>query len=556
MRLEESDEDTLMRMDRLLVDVLLPTNCGTEGTRRGPVELDPELLYGDFSYNQGDIGRDEPVDDVSVQQKVSRVQSRNHTESRGDGCPEGRIGTRVYHDGIVDAKHSSRLKERLEELRTERDGKEMKECTFRPKVGRGPREGLCCNGAERYMIRSGKREKDVQRWKEEEEARLKEECTFVPLLREDSVKKELGARGVFKVPIQNRLATERRRKEERLQKAKEKVDVDVTFQPKIDLMSRRIAERRKERGVRVCRKDCHVPEESSGEPRFRCAKSDKILENSETIPLDFEERQEYFSNKYREKQEEGKRREESTKSTGRPAKIPAELLIGSERLVRQMLESEEERIERMCFGEHRRIEEQRRQRKKALESQFRFKPELNKRSLEMSKDAQNVVPRFQKDLETYKSEKYRDCTFQPDVSKPRVYGYHDVYQVPQGQAPLAVSRALQHGSMDTFMETIAEYEAKKKEKAALIKKEQEAKEIEGCTFAPKINKPGSAHSDLEILETLPGMEKYFEKMLRIERKVEEKKEREKQVFADGSSWVNQVTVPEPFSLASSRRIHV
>src|SRR6056297_1197367 len=140
MRLEESDEDTLMRMDRLLVDVLLPTNCGTEGTRRGPVELDPELLYGDFSYNQGDIGRDERVDDVSVQQKVSRVQSRNHTESRGDGCPEGRIGTRVYHDGIVDAKHSSRLKERLEELRTERDGKEMKECTFRPKVGRGPRE--------------------------------------------------------------------------------------------------------------------------------------------------------------------------------------------------------------------------------------------------------------------------------------------------------------------------------------------------------------------------------------------------------------------------------
>lgn len=554
MELEEKDAEKLM-MDRLLVDVLLPRRCGTQGTRPGPVELDPELLYGDFVYNQDDIEGDRRVDDGSIQQKVSRVQSRNHTES-GDGCLEGRIGTRVYHDG-TDTKHPSRLKERLEELRRERDGEEMKECTFRPKVGRGPRESVCCSGAERYLIRSGKREKDVQRWKEEEEARLKKECTFVPLLREDSVKKELGARGVFKVPIQNRLATERRRKEERLQQAKEKADAEVTFQPKIDLMSRRIAARRKERGERVCRRDCHVQEETE-QQRFTSAKSKEILEKSGNIPLDFKERQQYFSNKYREKQEESKRREEeSKKSTGRPAKIPAELLIGSERLVRQMMESEEERIERLSFGERRRIEEQRRQRKKALESQFRFKPELNKRSLEMSKDAQNVVPRFQKDLETYKSEKYRDCTFQPDVSKPRVFGYHDVYEVPQGQAPLAVSRALQRGSMDTFMKTIADHEAKKKEKAALIKKEQEAKEMEGCTFAPKINKSGSTKfGDLEILETLPGMEKYFEKMLRIERKVEEKKEREKQVFADGSSWVNQLTVPEPFSLASSRRIHV
>ena len=457
-RHEEGNGEKMLVTDRWLVDVLLPRGCGKEGPRGGPVELDPELLYGDAIYSEEDRPRlrDEPRGDVSTD-KVSRVQSRNHP---GSGGLEGRIGTRVYHE---DARQVNRLHDRLEELRRERDGKEMGECTFKPKVGRGPREGarVCCDGVERYMVRSGKREKDVRKWKEEEETRLKKECTFVPLLREDSVKKELGARGVL-VPIQNRLATERRKKEERLQKAKEIMDADVTFQPKIDLMSRRIAEKRKERVLRVGRKECHVPEEVE-QQRFTCAKSEEILEKSGSIPLDFKERQEYFSERYREKQERSRRSKEAHDKV-RPgvSKIPAHLLIGSERLVRQMLESEEERIERMCFGERQRIEEQRLQRKKALDSQFRFKPALNKRSLEMSKDPQTVVPRFQKELEEYKSQKYRDCTFQPDVSKPRVFGYHDVYEVPQGQAPLAVSRALQHGSMDTFIQAISDHERKKK----------------------------------------------------------------------------------------------
>ena len=102
--------------------------------------------------------------------------------------------------------------------------------------------------------------------------------------------------------------------------------------------------------------------------------SDNILQLSESIPRGFQDRQDYFVSKYQRNQsvmleERGMEHEHEFR-----AKIPADVLASSNRLVKQMLETRKERIDRMAHGDAAEIEARRMKRKQEMDAQFRYKP--------------------------------------------------------------------------------------------------------------------------------------------------------------------------------------
>jgi hypothetical protein len=159
-------------------------------------------------------------------------------------------------------------------------------------------------------------------------------------------------------------------------------------------------------------------------------------------------------------------------------------------------------------------------------------------------------------VEEYNEEKYRECTFAPDTSKPPIMGYYEPYDRPKGKAKLSVSGALKSGRFDTLMEQIEEHRRMRSEKAEKVQQAREEQQLQECTFWPNLE--STRDCDLRRmknaeLDKLPGMDAYMERRLLAQRQREEKEEREAYVFHRFTNqWRNCPTVIQPFKLSCYR----
>ena len=233
------------------------------------------------------------------------------------------------------------------------------------------------------------------------------------------------------------------------------------------------------------------------------------------------------------------------------ANIPADILVSSNRLVEQMLETREERLERMAHGDAAAVEARRMKRKQEMDAQFRYRPDLNKKSLEMaSSGIGKVGDARQKRVQEYKDGQDRECTFRPDTSKPYVHGFYCEYMAPGGDSKYSISKALREGSIDTFLNNIAQ---DRQEKAREAEEERLAKELEECSFKPNVNTKIVKSASFETpLHLMPGMQGFYHKLELIEKKQAELAEREKACFVQADHWTPAPTVVQPFNLSYTR----
>ena len=550
--------------------------------QHGPVELDPELLYGDDDGegsekvclrgmdgvndrgadddDDGDDGDEDDEDDwigtdVWDPELLRLINETSATERGGRPAdPNNQSPTSIAHHGAAgsSAGGASRLQQRLVALRQAEEDKLMAECTFRPKTGRAPRAAgmhRLYGGSGRdhgvpaperlfLMQHDQRRLAAVARHQEEAERQFRETCTFAPVLVDDTHSKVKNA--MYKVPLQERVGVEWRKREEIMKQATARADVECTFRPEINESSRRIAGARKQReqeGV-VERKAALVkPDRDDGRWSINPV-SERILETSEAIPSGFHERQVYFEEMRREKQAAMLReaREKEAQRASFVASLPAGVLGRSCRLERQMQESAEERIHRMSLQEADAIRRRREMRKRELDAQFSHKPVLNQASLDMARDLPSIRDRVAKEKPLNDSSVDGECTFHPDTRKAAVNGFYVRYKVPDATS-VDVERSSRERA-ERMRQTLAR-EAE----------ERVAKEMEECTFRPLTNggKVRRPPGDVQ-LELMPGMDRFFEKLVMQHESEMAKKEREEEVFGHGRRWNGALTVVRPFRL--------
>jgi hypothetical protein len=151
-------------------------------------------------------------------------------------------------------------------------------------------------------------------------------------------------------------------------------------------------------------------------------------------------------------------------------------------------------------------------------------------------------------LKDYKAEQYRECTFKPDTSKPTVHGFYTEYKSPSSPRCITISTALRKGTISMLMEQNKQKIAQKALKKEILDRERIAKEMEECTFAPKINNKRLSGVN-ESIENLPGMKSYFERLRMIEGQREYARRREQEVFVQADNWTGCPTIGKPFDLS-------
>lgn len=550
-----------------------------DGSRQGPVELDPSLLY-ESSDDEDDAIVTE--DELSVVSRKEGLYGALLQNSQDLPVKKDSIGTRVYstipvggsesevktNDCTLDQEKYLPRNPQAEDSVSEEDMMLLHDGqSHRLGLGNAPSHHQNTSlwrrasshrhisAPDRLVLQHGKRRNaDVKRWQEEYEREFKEQCTFAPALSEDAIKSKVRKNNeYYKIPIQKRSLMEWRRRESRLIDARKRADSEATFKPELNRLSRQIAEKRKQRmSVGHGAIDRPLPNHSTecvSKKMFTCRHSKEILKASHRIPMDFQHRQEYFMSKNHEKlfklqADKGK------KLNDFKANIPAHLLVSSSRLVKQMLENREERVNRMAHGDAAVIEEKRLRRKQDLDAQFKYKPDLNKKSLEMSISVDNNGQSRLKRIQAYQEDRYKECTFRPDVSKPCVYGFYTTYKVPEGNKTFSIAKALREGSLDDFVKQVKQRGLEKTRLAEETRKQRLEAELRECSFVPKINKNILKESgNIKSVYSMPGMQGFLHKLELTEKKQAELAEREKICFVQTENWTPAPTIPKPFNLS-------
>ena len=545
----------------------------------GPVELDPELWYGDDGVldvekscyrdvdgvgGDGGEGEDWIGTDVWDPELLRLINETSTTESSGrrddcsptESCHGGAHGrTSMPGTGSMAGDGGSRVQQRLAALRQAEEDKLMAECTFRPKTGRAPRAtniNRTCGGfgqgrgvpaSERlFLMQQGQRRQEaMMRYQEEAERKFREACTFAPVLVDDTHSKVKNA--MYKVPVHERTGMEWRKREELVKQATARADVECTFRPEINASSRRLAAVRKQRELRgVVERKAALMKPCGGEgPSTRLVnrESERILETSEAIPGGFHERQVYFET-IRQQKQAAMLREARALETERAsfvASMPgAGVMETSGRLERQMQESMDERVLRMSHEEAEAIQRRREMRKRELDAQFSHKPALNRASLAMARDLPSIRERAAPAKTLTDPTIERECTFHPDTRKAPVKGFYARYEVPDAASDDVVRAAQARAE---------------RVRAAMAREAEErhAKEMEECTFRPVTNGGRVRRPPVGVpLELMPGMDRFLEKLVMQHESDMARKEREEEVFGYGSRWNGELTMVRPFRL--------
>jgi hypothetical protein len=580
-----------------------------ENAPDGPVELDPSLLYSPTSSIHDDecseAGLDRGNDAnfnffIPSTSAPPKQQQQLQQPNAAAGDENRALNERISHSKM-------RALQRIDDLRLEQQRAEMAECSFAPLTGRppaGPRAAqIQLKVEDRLLLASNQRKNGMaKKGEQEREENERAACTFAPQLFPP---RDAHLREKPHIPIYERLNEEWRKKQALLEQARAKANAEVSFKPQINPISVQLAEQRRFRTEAEKNKNEVHPGEKipagrgttveKGSTYFQTKinpVSQRILEMSSRVPLDFHRRQLHYLKKREENMQSLalEDTEEAKECSFKPytGDTATKVLALSDTRFDQAIEGPEERWTRMAFTEAQLREEK----LKLKEAEIRaeeatFQPQLNPRSLNIAEERKFISQQQQHVLygsngnsnneagmdflngkqasqrrrrESLATRDLKECTFFPNTSKPRVLGYYDEYEAPAPNAELSIAAALRDnpsgGGHDALLQRIEEHRIRKEQWAARVRGQEEKKQLAECTFAPIVNKtrpPADTTAVATVHETVAGMDRYLEVKAMAERKQAELDARAAKVFLLKPKSRGGVTVPKPFKLVSEAR---
>ncbi|TNJ27933.1 hypothetical protein GMRT_12495 [Giardia muris] len=463
---------------------------------------------------------------------------------------------------------------RGEAYRREKEEREMAECTFKPRINKSYRVSTSSEAPEIRLQQEGeRRRKELEKLRINKERAEIEECTFQPRISARSA--QLASKRCIR-PMYDRVREAEREKRRRLQEVA--TLVEAATQPTLDPRSRARrdslaqksllrsgldpraspAERLYSPGPRrpAVRATVDGGEaiECSFAPRIN-PESTAIASRNTSLNTSFIERQKYYAEKKTRHLQELERStvenltfhpQVRSNSAGRRASsaAPSSPSEGGapkaayERLYEQQI----------VKNRHLRNLQQ-----EAEDTECTFVPEINDHSRAIGRRSTlgelyaNSSVRHKRELLTraLEEERYRECTFKPQVCPGSARG---------------------HYNMKNPAELIAQIELERKEKTLklnMLRKKLEYNEVQTCSFKPEVNPtvPPTIYNGPSVPpeagkaagSEIRGLEKFMEKQELIRRRKDEQRQREEKVFGYGTSSTPRppYTVPEPFNLSHS-----
>lgn len=465
------------------------------------------------------------------------------------------------------------LWQRCAEIKVLEEQEQLQECTFAPRTGRAPTQQRVVLGMpveDRLQLAQAGRQEALQRARIEKEREALADCTFAPRL---VTQPERHMRGEH-TPLHRRLGEEQRRRSTRLAQAQLRqglAEADLTFQPQLNQRSLQMAADRQERELYEDplqqRRPGSAPRSASRgsnggadaaftfSPAINRA-SERLMEDSATVPADFQERLRYYSMRRAANERAASAAADADACTFRPDTGNAvQVLALSATRAGNLLENERERYERMAGEEGDRLAAKRAAKEAEVYGGMDFRPQLNRRSLAMAPagsgglDALASADKRQRKLEELRrvaeEQRRAECTFQPDTSKPRVKGYYDEYQPPAANAVISIANAAKQG-FEGLTQKIADYQLEREARSAAVRAEEEAKKLKECSFAPDINRRRVEAKGPVVVR---GLERTLELKQLAERQRAAAEERAVRVFNLNPRANQGATVPKPFQLA-------
>ncbi|KAI7837508.1 hypothetical protein COHA_008644 [Chlorella ohadii] len=469
------------------------------------------------------------------------------------------------------AQPRTQLWQRCAQIKALEEREELQECTFAPRTGRPPSRQRLVPGMpveDRLALSQSGRREALERARQEREQEALADCTFVPQL---VTQPERHLQRDY-TPLHRRLGEEQKRRSAKLAQARVQQglgDADLTFQPQLNQRSLKLAAQREARelfqepdGAGQRPRSAGARSAPGGDPEERCTfspainpASERLLEDSSTVPSDFQERLRYYSLRKQLKQRAAVAAADTEACTFRPDTGNAvQVLALSAARAGQVLESEQERYERLAGEEAARLAAKRAAKEAEVYGSLAFKPQLNPRSLALAPagsggvEALASADRQRRKLEELVAEEEArqraECTFQPDTSKPRVKGYYNEYQPPQPNAALSIAGAAKQG-FEGLTQRIAEYQAEREARAAAVRADEEERRLKECSFAPDINR---SRVEAKGPVVVRGLDRHLELRQLAERQRVEAEARAARVFHANPRAKQGATVPQPFQL--------
>ncbi|KAK3275755.1 hypothetical protein CYMTET_16127 [Cymbomonas tetramitiformis] len=396
--------------------------------------------------------------------------------------------------------------------------------------------------------------------KELEEAQLGT-CPFAPRINNYNAKK------TYK-PLQERLADLQRSKSEKIARARmaqELEDPELTFQPRLNQTSMRIAEVLEERteeaamlGVtassahlieRRMKKQEEIQSVMNEECTFQPAinqTSERMIQVMETFGRnpDFVQRQQEQQDvtMYRKHAKQRDAVDEECKFV--PQTNSSQVLHAS-RHVSMCHETQAEKMERLSYKDKIRKESLKENLQQQHFAQYSFEPKLNNVSRSMARSTtlgelvkderrQKVLSEAKKAAEEAER---AQCTFRPELVAKSKKLPPRPYQVDMNHA-------------DTITRRIAEYQKEKEQRLEEYRAAQQYEELEACTFSPATNKTKVPATRSSTPVVVRGLGRHLELQEMAKRMKVEHEDRAAKVFLENPNGgpKQQYTIPQPFNL--------
>eukprot|EP00931_Biecheleriopsis_adriatica_P009108 TRINITY_DN110215_c0_g1_i1.p1 TRINITY_DN110215_c0_g1~~TRINITY_DN110215_c0_g1_i1.p1 ORF type:complete len:761 (-),score=149.48 TRINITY_DN110215_c0_g1_i1:20-2302(-) len=460
-------------------------------------------------------------------------------------------------------------KQKRQKSREEKELRESQQCTFQPAINsksdfyaRRSRGCFIVPLQERLFHEADQRSTLRSKAKEFLDADDMYECTFQPKIN----KNHSGtANHSDSTPLHLRTDAIRQMKEDRTNAIQEqRMRAECVFKPQISERSKRIVERKRREQLQIqsgtprspdvnnpgerlyadaqrkeqCRASNQAFSESrqSSETSQACNRSSL---NCHSVQQDFLARQRSFELSRRQRMEIRMQLAED-ECPFRPTITEAShhLVSCNPELIG---ETADERVERLAVKDVDRRERARRE----LEQKHRdctFKPEVNSVSEAsafggnaMSCDSSVHERLYRTAIAKSKpSNKMEEHSFRPHLN---------------AEHPKRFAHVKSHySSRADMMDSIRQEQDRRRAELALKRQRLEEEELANCTFHPELRQ--AYEPDTEVI--VSGLSRFFELKSMAQRKQQEQKERERQVFRASASEAARVgvTIPEPFELST------
>ncbi|KAK9917945.1 hypothetical protein WJX75_009986 [Coccomyxa subellipsoidea] len=459
------------------------------------------------------------------------------------------------------AKPRTQLWEKCADRKREEEGGELAQCTFAPKVGRGPASGPKATVAglpapTRLYAHHDSKYRQWERLRAERDKEELKDCTFVP---------KVNASAGTHTPLHRRLSELQRQRSERLARmrlAREAADADATFSPVVNDRSLRMALAKQIRELQdelpasqrlsIARAlPAPTPDAEAGftfAPELNRT-SERLLEDSAQLPGNFFERQRFFHDlKLRRlrvlQSEEDADCTFSPDTKGQSAVI----LAASARSADHVGQTTLEQAERLSVADKRRVEGARAGAAHDYYSQFPFQPAINERSRHLVKGGDRLCEltsserrRERRETMAAKAEARMEaeCTFQPRLtSRQPPTGTSQENRDPEDKGGL--------------LRRIAEHRAEREAALEQQRARREMAELADCTFRPT-RVAAAAPPPPKDNVAVAGMEAFMANKQRARQLAAEQAQREEKAFILHPRDTHAPTVPQPFCLRTDLR---